>query len=1300
MGVKFLGILALLGFCLRATALASTDEYRDADAMQNSYSDNHNMDPAIVDSAEFGLLWKVPFLAKEQFYAKPLIYTPTGMDQLVFLASSQNWIRILDAKTGTLLKERQVNTPFLQSDVGCTDIPNTIGITGTPVIDPATDTAYFFAKTYIPNLRVPGNTGTYNGVYYFHAVDVRTLEERPGYPILIDGSPADNDARKYFVGGVILQRASLIQLGNFVYAGFGGHCDLFNYTGTIIGVDVSTGKMAANWATMSGPNSNFGNVWNQNGGGGLAGVWMAGMSLSSDSGSRLYFSTGNGAGAGENRGTPASGQSGLRTLGECVISVGIDKTSGSLSLLDYFQPFDYINLDGGDQDFGSGGVALLDPNVFKGTGVSQIAITTGKNGKIYFMNGNDLGGYKQGPGQTDKVVQTIVTAQAVFGGVGSYPLEGGYIYSTPVGNPTSVYKLGFTAGGVPQFSFAGATKEISAGRVGPGTPTITSFKGQPGTGIMWLTDPDAGLRAWHAVPQADGSLKRINLPQIGGSNKFQRPAFGDTRLYTTDANGVLYCLGSPVNLPLDCTSPVSFGVVALGSKSESQKVSCTALININQISSVTASDLHFVVDPTTIPAGAIAKGQTFALSVVWDLTNTTVSNAANASYGNITPGVKSAALTISTVNGVAGFTTTFPVSLTGNQVSKNPFLQLTPQTVDFGGLVLGIPGDDNPTAQLSFTIANLGSSDLTVLGYAYSTKIEEDDDDDGDTNDLHNVTATNGVWDLGPGFTTTSLPDVGSSIKAGTSIQIPAVFTPVSGVGSYLSYFNMWSDGGSKLIILEGSASTAPKANFSISTAEGGWLPEGNLIMDFGSLAPGETAQRQIRICNEGGSVLSVTKSKPPLGTIRALNYGIDLHESQAIGINECAYGVVVFQPQPSVPNLPDQTVTNEWTLNVDDLDFGVHVVEIRGIVHTQQIGPLYPNGTAQFQYLGCYKDNTVGRILPNQLYADTATNTNQKCQTAGQAANWVFVGTEYQQECWAGNRLPSGSYYTIESDKKCTFACTGDASQSCGGGADTGYISIYYDTTKYTITDQTYNATAPGGPTGGPVTAPSSGPYLYEGCYSEGTNGRALAGANIAPPADGSSVEYCQSQCSGYQYFGVEYSNECYCGNTLQTGSVLVAGTDVATTGCNMVCGGNSSEYCGGPNRLNLYKLNGTVTTTPSAPTGGPTAVSAIGNYTYAGCYSEGTNARALSGSVPPVPAGKGSVDFCYDQVVKGGWTYFGVEYGGECYAGNVLAVGSKLVEGMDPTTTGCNMLCAGNGTQYCGGPNRLSMYMVGGQG
>lgn len=86
------------------------------------------MHPATVGSAIFGILWKNQYASKERWYAKPLVYTPPGKSQLVFTASAMNVIRTLDAVNGTLLNQRTVQPPFLQSDIGCTDIPDYIGI--------------------------------------------------------------------------------------------------------------------------------------------------------------------------------------------------------------------------------------------------------------------------------------------------------------------------------------------------------------------------------------------------------------------------------------------------------------------------------------------------------------------------------------------------------------------------------------------------------------------------------------------------------------------------------------------------------------------------------------------------------------------------------------------------------------------------------------------------------------------------------------------------------------------------------------------------------------------------------------------------------------------------------------------------------------------------------------------------------------------------------------------------------------------------------------------------------------------
>lgn len=938
-------------------------------------------------------------------------------------------------------------------------------------------------------------------------------------------------------------------------------------------------------------------------------------------------------------------------------------------------------MDGGDQDFGSGGIALLDPTVFKGTGVSKIGVTAGKNGKIYILNANNLGGYRLGPGQTDGIIQTIETNKAVFGGSGSYPLEGGYLYSTPVGYPTYVYKLGFSGAGKPIFSQVGQTHENSAGRVGVGIPTITTNQGKEGTAILWMCDPDAGLRAWYAVPQADGFLKRINLPQVNGLNKFQRPAFGDTRLYVTDPNGGLYCLGSPVNLPLTCSSPVSFGSVALGT-SATEMVNCTANIAITRVSDVTVGDAHFEVNTNDLPKGAIAKGASFSFPVKWNLETTTTGNTPNASYGNVSPGVKSTALTISTVNAVAGYSTSFPISLTGTEVSTQAFLVMAPITVDYGGVVL-LPNQSTPSINSPFTISNAGLNDMTIKGYAYTS----DDLDDDDIDYTNVTTSDDGTSILGDGFTSSNLPEIGTVINGGHQISVDSVFTPSNGVGSYQSYFLVWTTGGNANIILEGSASTAPVANFSISNSEGGWLPEGNLVMDFGSVAPGTTTQRQIRICNEGGSVLEVSKSKPPNGAFRPED-PTSLHESQDIAVGQCAYATVLFVTNAENPNTPDQVFTNSWTLNTDDLNFGVHEVEIKGTLVARKVGPTNSTGDAVYTYLGCYIDNAPGgRLIQNQQYADNE-NDNGRCQTACAGKKYIFSGTEFQTECYCGNKPLPASYKVDET--RCSFACSGDATQDCGGAG--GYLSVYYDATQYTPGS---DATTP---TGGPHTVNVTGNYNFIGCYSEGTAGRALSGKAPATPEDGTTIESCMKSCQGYQYFGTEFSNECYCGNTINAGSVKQPSSDPDANGCSMLCGGNETEYCGGPNRINMYQINGSVPVPTGGPdppvqTGGPSVVQSAGGFDYLGCYTEATNGRALSGLQNPVGGATLTVDSCAAACTK--YTYFGVEYSGECYCGNTLNAGAVLATGgNDPAANGCSMTCNGNTTTYCGGANRLNTY------
>ena len=156
------------------------------------------------------------------------------------------------------------------------------------------------------------------------------------------------------------------------------------------------------------------------------------------------------------------------------------------------------------------------------------------------------------------------------------------------------------------------------------------------------------------------------------------------------------------------------------------------------------------------------------------------------------------------------------------------------------------------------------------------------------------------------------------------------------------------------------------------------------------------------------------------------------------------------------------------------------------------------------------------------------------------------------ESRCYCGNKPPSDQYLDID-DVHCTFSCAGDPDDRCGGQG--GYLSVYYDPTKYTPGSGTSN------PAGGPATVNTTGNYNYIGCYSEATNGRALSGKAPPAPANGFTIELCEAACVGYTYFGMEYANECYCGNTINAGSINQPSSDPTVNGCSMLCAGSEVE-------------------------------------------------------------------------------------------------------------------------------------------
>jgi hypothetical protein len=348
---------------------------------------------------------------------------------------------------------------------------------------------------------------------------------------------ADNDNTRWFTGGTVLQRTSLNLVNGVVFAGFGGHCDQYNYTGWVVGMSASTGNLLTAYVTSGGSGAPAQDgTWNGGGGGG--GIWMGGAAIASDESGRIFFATGNAYKEEDNQNTPASGRVHLDTLSECVVNMAVNATTGAVTQSDYFEPYTYIAMDEGDRDLGAGGVSLPNSTTFSGGGVARMAIAVGKNGIAYIMNADNLGGYKLATGGTDNIIQTIAMTGggSVFANSGSYPLEGGYLYITPVGYATQVFRLGFTDSGLPQFTLVAQTPDISAARVGTGPPTITTYQGQEGTGVLWIVDPDAGIRAYNAVP-VEGNMTKIDLPASPAVSKFQRPSFGDGRYYISTSDG-------------------------------------------------------------------------------------------------------------------------------------------------------------------------------------------------------------------------------------------------------------------------------------------------------------------------------------------------------------------------------------------------------------------------------------------------------------------------------------------------------------------------------------------------------------------------------------------------------------------------------------------------------------------------------------------------------------------------------------------------------------------------------------------
>ncbi|KAF4983339.1 hypothetical protein FZEAL_1231 [Fusarium zealandicum] len=210
--------------------------------------------------------------------------------------------------------------------------------------------------------------------------------------------------------------------------------------------------------------------------------------------------------------------------------------------------------------------------------------------------------------------------------------------------------------------------------------------------------------------------------------------------------------------------------------------------------------------------------------------------------------------------------------------------------------------------------------------------------------------------------------------------------------------------------------------------------------------------------------------------------------------------------------------------------------------------------------------------------------------------------------------------------------------------------------------------------------------PYVYSGCYQDGvpgTSDQALLYRSSKNQYQ-MTVEKCVSECkgNGFRYAGLKYWGVCYCGSS-------VSGAPIAEEECNLPCSGDETQTCGGTSTINIWQDPTFKTTTIIGGASG-TVIKNIADYKPIGCYTDTSDkGRALmwgldydGSDMTPTKCLNG----CADQ----GFPLAGIEYGGECYCGNVLANDTAKADPSD-----CNMNCNGDNTFKCGGSGRLSVYV-----
>jgi len=826
---------------LAATALASSppDVTTAAyDNLRTGWDPNEpNLSPSDVQSGSFGQVFATKL--KGSIYAQPLAVKGT-----LVVTTEKARAYGVNAATGKVQWSRKFGQPLRSSTISCADLAPDLGSTSTPVVDPATDTVYL-------TTRLQSGKGASNNHTWLQAISAVTGQEVAGFPVEIQGTP-DNTPGVPFDDWNQLQRPALLFLGGVVYAAFSSDCDHTPYRGVVVGVSTTTHSITTMWSDESGDGTDANSQ---------SGIWQSGAGLVSDGPNRIFVTTGNGIAP-----PPSAGTSPPPTLSESVVALTVG-SDGKLTPTDYFSPADAPTLDKNDDDLGSGGPVAL-PSPYFGAGADpNLLIQVGKDGRVFLLNRDDLGGRDQGPSGGDNPLQMIGPFAGVWGHPAVYGGEGGWIYIAENDGKGGLQALsyGVSSSGTPQLTEAA----MSAGGFGQasGSPTVTSNGTTAGSAVVWvvysggISGDGAQLRAYGAIPSG-GTLPLLWSGPIGTASKYSVSTAYNGMVYVGTRTGRLFAFGTKSNGPLQA-APVDFGNVPVGtSKTVAVTVTANRSLAITGVSPAAGVvDVHPVPGrapvsapgyqgSTVVPGTAALDQQNQTFSVRGRRYRRTLAAGQSITIP-VTFAPRSAGTVVAniTVTSTAGTRT---LALTGYGTAPGLILSAAPDS--FGVVDTGAGGKT-----LTFTVANSWDRPETIT----------------------NVTSA------GAPFTVTGLPPVGTVLNPQQALTASVTYNPTT-AGSDTQSITITSDHGSVTEPLTGEAVTG--------TAQLTLTPT---VLDFGSVPVGKSVTLTFRVGNRGTIALTISRAAAPSGVFSAtepLPEGITLDPGTAVT------QAVTFRPPTSGP--------------------------------------------------------------------------------------------------------------------------------------------------------------------------------------------------------------------------------------------------------------------------------------------------------------------------------------------------------------------------------------------------------------